>query len=302
VVVVELVVVGGPQGFGVQIRPSKKRPPAAKHWGRLTTAHWSKGPPGVLCVQHAEGGVVVGVVTGQLGSPGCIVQVQVPALHCSRSNDLQALRAAPDKPGHPAAISSEHAFEPQIGAAALAPETKTPTPSATAANVTTALRVIVEPPWPSHAKIDFGALPPRASSSTRVSMDQASLNEMLAEPSSMHDSRARDAIRAVLERKLADRMRAQTAALQDAVGQVGQLMSALTETLATSARRAERLNVWLVALTVAIVVLTAVMAVPAGHQIVALLRERPGAAERLDPSPQGSGATENQRGPCGVGT
>jgi hypothetical protein len=169
VVVVELVVVGGPQGFGVQIRPSKKRPPAAKHWGRLTTAHWSKGPPGVLCVQHAEGGVVVGVVTGQLGSPGCIVQVQVPALHCSRSNDLQALRAAPDKPGHPAAISSEHAFEPQIGAAALAPETKTPTPSATAANETTALLIIVEPPCGrSHATIVFGASRARARSDKPV--------------------------------------------------------------------------------------------------------------------------------------
>src|SRR5262245_65383126 len=67
VVVVEDVVVVISQGFGVQIRPSKKRPPTAKHWGRLTTAHWSKGPPGVLCVQHAEGGVVVVVVTGQLG-------------------------------------------------------------------------------------------------------------------------------------------------------------------------------------------------------------------------------------------
>jgi len=122
----------------------------------------------MLCVQHAAGGVVevgvevvvvtvelveveVVVVVGgvQVGSPGCIVQVQVPALHWSRTADLQALRAAPDKPAHPAAISSEHAFEPQIAGAALAPETKTPAPSATAANVTTALRVIVEPPlWP----------------------------------------------------------------------------------------------------------------------------------------------------------
>jgi hypothetical protein len=85
-------------------------------------------------------------VTEQLGSPGCPVQVHIPALHWSRIDDLQALRAAPDKPGHPAAISSEHAFAPQIGDAALAPETKTPAPSATAANVTTALRVIVEPP------------------------------------------------------------------------------------------------------------------------------------------------------------
>jgi hypothetical protein len=109
----------------------------------------------VVTVVTVELVVVEVVVAGvQSGSPGCIVQVHVPALHWSRIDDLQALRAAPDKPGHPAAISSEHAFEPQIGGAALAPETKTPAPSATAANVTTALRVIVEPPrealhrWP----------------------------------------------------------------------------------------------------------------------------------------------------------
>jgi len=114
--------------------------------------------------------LVVVVVTGQLGSPGCIVQVQVPALHWARIDDLQALRAAPDKPAHPAAISSAHAFEPQIEGAALAPETKTPAPSATAANVTPALRVIVEPPYGrSNPKIDFGALPPRGHFSTRLS-------------------------------------------------------------------------------------------------------------------------------------
>src|SRR5262249_40743921 len=78
------------------------------------------------------------------------------ALHWSRIADLQALRAAPDKPAHPVAISSEHAFEPQSDGAALAPETKTPAPSAIAANVTTALRVIVEPPYGrSNPKIDF---------------------------------------------------------------------------------------------------------------------------------------------------
>src|SRR5262245_52179570 len=89
-----------------------------------------------------------------------MVQVQVPALHWSRSDDLQALRAAPDKPAHPAAISSAHCFEPQSGGAALAPETKTPAASAIAANVTTARLVIVEPPlWPFPAKLDFGPLP-----------------------------------------------------------------------------------------------------------------------------------------------
>jgi len=89
---------------------------------------------------------VVGVVGVQVGSPGCIVQVQVPALHWSRIDDLQALRAAPDKPAHPAAISSEHAFEPQLAGAALAPETKTPAASATANNVTAAFLVIVALP------------------------------------------------------------------------------------------------------------------------------------------------------------
>ena len=152
VVVVEDVVVVISQGFGVQIRPSKKRPPTAKHWGRLTTAHWSKGPPGMLCVQHAEGGVVVGVVVGpHAGSVGSVQEQNVSPLilHWSRTNFLQALKSAPDKPAHPAAISSTHCFEPQSGAAALGPETKTPAPSATAVNVTTALRVIVEPPlWP----------------------------------------------------------------------------------------------------------------------------------------------------------
>src|SRR5262245_24214809 len=88
--------------------------------------------------------VEVVVVAGvQSGSPGCIVQVQVPALHWSRIADLQALRAAPDKPAHPVAISSEHAFEPQSDGAALAPETKAPAPSATAAtNVTSAFLVM----------------------------------------------------------------------------------------------------------------------------------------------------------------
>src|SRR5262245_34079151 len=114
--------------------------------------------------------LVVVVATGQSGSPGCPVQVHGPALHWARIDDLQALRAAPDKPAHPAAISSEHAFAPQIEGAALAPETKTPAPSATAANVTPALRVIVEPPCGrSNSKIDFGALPPRVHSSTRLS-------------------------------------------------------------------------------------------------------------------------------------
>jgi hypothetical protein len=45
--------------------------------------------------------------------------------------------------------SSEQFFELHSGGAALAPETKTPAPSATAANVTTAplMIVIVKPPY-----------------------------------------------------------------------------------------------------------------------------------------------------------
>jgi hypothetical protein len=151
VVVVVVLVLVVSQGFGVQIRPSKKRPPAAKHWGRLTTAHWSKGPPGVLCVQHAEGGVVVLVVVvvgPHAGSVGSVQEQNVSPLilHWSRTNLLQALKSVPDKPAHPAAISSAHCFEPQSGCAALGPETKTPAPSATAANVTPAFLVIVGPP------------------------------------------------------------------------------------------------------------------------------------------------------------
>ncbi|HKB40978.1 MAG TPA: hypothetical protein VKD72_31410 [Gemmataceae bacterium] len=85
--------------------------------------------------------VVVGVHTG---SPGCPVQVQVPTLHWSRIDDLQALRAMLDKPAHPAVISAEHCFEPQIDGAAFAPETKTPAAkSTTAANVTATFLVIV---------------------------------------------------------------------------------------------------------------------------------------------------------------
>src|SRR5262249_13568105 len=100
--------------------------------------------------------LVVVVVTGQSGSDGCPVQVHCSASHWARMDDLQALRAAPDKPAHPAETSSEHAFEPQIEGAALAPETKTPAPSATAANVTPALRVIVEPPYGrSNPKIEL---------------------------------------------------------------------------------------------------------------------------------------------------
>src|SRR4029450_10255200 len=125
VVVVELVVVVS-QGFGVQIRPKRKRPPAARHWERVSMVHWSKGPPGVLCVQHAEGGVVVvtvelvvvvvvGVVGGAHGGSAGFTQEQVVSplsLHALRTDVLQALKSAPDKPAHAAAISSAQSFAP----------------------------------------------------------------------------------------------------------------------------------------------------------------------------------------------
>jgi hypothetical protein len=83
-VVLVVVVVVVSQGFGVQEnRNSKNRPPSRSHWQKPWMEHWSKGPPGVLCVQHAEGGVVV------VGSHGAPVQSPGPTLippalaHCS---------------------------------------------------------------------------------------------------------------------------------------------------------------------------------------------------------------------------
>jgi hypothetical protein len=202
VVVVELVVVVvvvGGQGFGVQPRNAKKIPPLSVHAARVSMVHWSKGPPGVLCLQHAEGGavevvvlvvevvvvviklvvvvmklVVLVVETGVVvvvikvvphaGSAGFVQEQNVSPLllHSSRINFLQALKSAPDKLPHAASISSAQGLLPQSGGAAPAPETKPPAASATANNVTTAFLVIVEPPQGRPMpKIDFGALPPR---------------------------------------------------------------------------------------------------------------------------------------------
>ena len=94
--------------------------------------------------------VVLVVVVGSVhaGSAGFVQEQNVSPLilHCSRTNLLQALKSAPDKPPHAAVISSAQGFEPQSGGAALAPETKTPAASATANNVTTAFLAIVAPP------------------------------------------------------------------------------------------------------------------------------------------------------------
>jgi hypothetical protein len=86
--------------------------------------------------------VVVGVHAGSVGS----VQEQSVVLQLRRTALLHALRAVPFKPAHPAAISSAQSFLLHGPVAVATEETKTPAPSATAANVTTALRVIVEPP------------------------------------------------------------------------------------------------------------------------------------------------------------
>jgi hypothetical protein len=105
--------------------------------------------------------VVVVVVGVHIGSPGWSVQVQSPVLHWSIIDFLQVLRSLPEKAPHAELISSAHAFEPQIGGAAFAPETKTPAQSATAINVTTAFLVIVEPPMAvrrSHLEIGFGVM------------------------------------------------------------------------------------------------------------------------------------------------
>src|SRR5262245_32762808 len=113
----------------------------------------------VVVLVVIEGVVVdVAVVVGvQSGSPGSPVQVQVPVLHCAMADLRHMLRALPDKPAHPAAISSEQDLLLHAGGAAVVTEeTKTPAPSATAANVTPTLLVIVivEPP----ARHQFGAL------------------------------------------------------------------------------------------------------------------------------------------------
>src|SRR4029450_6559105 len=86
--------------------------------------------------------VVVGPHAGSVGS----VQEQSVVLQLRRTALLHALRAMPFKPAHPAAISSEQTFLLHGPVAVATEETKTPAPRATAANVNTALTVIVEPP------------------------------------------------------------------------------------------------------------------------------------------------------------
>jgi hypothetical protein len=85
-----------------------------------------------------------------------VVQLQLPALQSSSTQVLQFLRAIPVKAPHTEETSSAQFLLPHAGGAAVATEeTKTPAPSATAANVATTvlpilfLIVIVGPPlWP----------------------------------------------------------------------------------------------------------------------------------------------------------
>jgi hypothetical protein len=119
--------------------------------------------------------VVVVAPTGQRGRPGSPVQVQRNALHWLIRFFAQLIEGLGP---HASLISSLQAVVlshlPLLSAIAEE-ETKTPTPSATAAkNVTTAFLVIVEPPYGrSNPKIDFGALPPRGHFSTRLSRGES---------------------------------------------------------------------------------------------------------------------------------
>jgi hypothetical protein len=99
---------------------------------------------GLVVVELLVVGVeLVVVVTPHAGSVGS-VQEQSAFRQFARSSLRHALKAAAFRPGHAAAISSLQTFGLHSFVAA-AGEAKTPAPSATAANVTTALMVIVEP-------------------------------------------------------------------------------------------------------------------------------------------------------------
>jgi hypothetical protein len=94
---------------------------------------------------------VVVVVSGMPSHGGSVGSVQEQfgfVLHSFTTVLLQALKAMPVKAPHTELISSEQTFGLHFPAA-LASETKTPAPSTTAANVTTAplIIVIVKPLW-----------------------------------------------------------------------------------------------------------------------------------------------------------
>src|SRR5215475_6083757 len=129
----------------------------------------SNGPIGDDCTQHW--------IAPHAMRPGSPVQVQRNALHWSVMFFAQLIEGLGP---HASLISSLQAVVlshlPLLSAIAEE-ETKTPTPSATAAkNVTTAFLVIVGPPnGRSDTTIDFGALPPRLRFSTRLSRGKVPL-------------------------------------------------------------------------------------------------------------------------------
>jgi hypothetical protein len=98
--------------------------------------------------------VVVLVVVVVVGPHGGVTEPSQEqsgfVLQLATTDFLHSLNSLPAKAPHAELISSEQTFGLHFPAAlASEKETKTPAPSATAANVTTALLVIVEPPyWP----------------------------------------------------------------------------------------------------------------------------------------------------------
>jgi len=87
------------------------------------------------------------VVTGQRGRPASPVQVQEPALHWSIRLLTQLLEGWGPHASPISSLQAVFVSHRPLWSAIAEEETKTPAPSATAANVTTALRVIAEPPY-----------------------------------------------------------------------------------------------------------------------------------------------------------
>jgi hypothetical protein len=183
-VVVELVVVVVvvSQGFGVQDTATTILPPLPAHAVVISMVHWSKGPPGVLCLQHAKGGavdvgvvvVVVVVVVPQMPN---FPPWSLPPVH-TLLQQLELVRHDWPSGMQGPALATPHPTT-MWAAVRIVTSNRTrrvsdffmtascvwaPAPGATAANnVTTAFLVIVEPPVavPMQGSF-FGALSSRA--------------------------------------------------------------------------------------------------------------------------------------------
>jgi hypothetical protein len=180
--------------------------------------------------------VVVKRVVPHAGSAGFVQEQNVSPLilHSATTALLQSLKAAPDKLPHAAATSSAHCFEPQSEGAALAPETKTPAASATAANVTTTLLVIVSPPMAVPMLRSISALyRPGATSSTRLSKGGKSRKDAAARRRRWHRVRRTAAASASPS--------SPTAAHATATG-IGTSCSSWPVSQATARRRCRRLK------------------------------------------------------------